>query len=289
MSKIDASLNLNLRLKAGNQLPADLLDRYGFSADGQRVSVLVQFNGETGPLVTAGLQIASRTDDVLTGDIAVSAIDALAALEGVVRIEGARLMHPMLDIATADAHLGNTRSPGIGTPPTAYRGRNVIVGLIDSGIDYTHASFRRADGSTRILRIWDQFLVPAAGEAAPAGYSYGVEYTDTQINSALGNASPHSVVRHRDRGAHGTHVAGIAAGNGRAAGTFAGVAPEADIIMVRNDSRGSDGTLQLANSVRTVDALHYIYSVAAALNRPVVVNQSQSMNVGPHDGTTLLE
>ena len=78
MSKIDASLNLNLRLKAGNQLPADLLDRYGFSADGQRVSVLVQFNGETGPLVTAGLQIASRTDDVLTGDIAVSAIDALA-------------------------------------------------------------------------------------------------------------------------------------------------------------------------------------------------------------------
>lgn len=289
MSKIDASLNLNLRLKAGNQLPADLLDRYGFSADGQRVSVLVQFNGETGPLVTAGLQIASRTDDVMTGDIAVSAIDALAALEGVVRIEGARLMHPMLDIATADAHLGNTRSPGIGTPPTAYRGRNVIVGLIDSGIDYTHASFRRADGSTRILRIWDQFLVPAAGEAAPAGYSYGVEYTDTQINSALGNASPHSVVRHRDRGAHGTHVAGIAAGNGRAAGTFAGVAPEADIIMVRNDSRGSDGTLQLANSVRTVDALHYIYSVAAALNRPVVVNQSQSMNVGPHDGTTLLE
>ena len=64
---------------------------------------------------------------------------------------------------------------------------------------------------------------------------------------------------------------------------------EADIIMVRNDSRGSDGTLQLANSVRTVDALHYIYSVAAALNRPVVINQSQSMNVGPHDGTTLLE
>jgi subtilisin family serine protease len=224
----------------------------------------------------------------VTGSIEVGSLDALAGTDGVLVVEGSRPMLRELDLAVVDS-----RANLVHTGPPGHRGTGVIVGIVDSGIDWTHDCFRRADGTTRILSIWDQFLTPQAGESNPPGFSYGVEYTRAQIDAALAGTGN---VRHTDgdtQVGHGTHVAGIAAGDGSAAGgpgnppagTFVGVAPEADIIVVANQG-GNPG---LGDSARTLDAINYIFQRAAAVNRPVVVNQSQGDNLGPHDGTSLLE
>jgi subtilisin family serine protease len=199
-----------------------------------------------------------------------------------------------------DRAVPEARVTAVHLGPPVRRGAGVIVGIIDSGINYQHPAFRRATGSTRILAIWDQRLVPQAGESSPAGFTFGVEYTSAQINAALATPTPLSLVRHKDSqipgdGFHGTHVAGIAAGNGRpfpagqAQGTFVGVAPDADIVVVANTRGRAQNERGLGDSADTLDAIQYILNVAASLGRPVAINQSQGDNVGPHDGTSLLE
>jgi subtilisin family serine protease len=191
-----------------------------------------------------------------------------------------------------DLSLTEIRANVVHTGPPGLRGAGVIVGIIDSGIDWRHETFRNPTLQTRILRIWDQSLVPQAGEASPAPFGYGVEYDSTRINTALTSPNPLNVVRHMDDNqGHGTHVAGIAAGdgspagNGRPASTFIGVAPEAEMIVVANRVT----TEALGDSATTLDAVQYIFNVAQAFGRPCVINLSQGDNIGPHDGTSLLE
>lgn len=253
----------------------------------ETVQVLAQFAGDPGQLASAGLTLRSISGDVVTGSIALSDIPKLAAIAQVERIEAARSMHPELDLSLVEC-----RANLVHTGPPGRRGAGVIVGICDSGCDFTHPSFRRPDGTSRILFLWAQGLVPIAGEAAPAGFGYGVEYSNAQINAALAGANPFAAVRHSDAGGHGTHVTGIAAGDGSAAGqgrpggTFIGVAPEADLIIVANASNGAEG---LGTSASTLDAVNYIFQHATTLTRPCVVNMSLGDNLGPHDGTTLLE
>ena len=251
------------------------------------VTVLAQFAGEPAQLAQAGLTVRSISGDVVTGTIALNKVAALAAIAEVERVEAARAMHLELDLSLVEC-----RANLVHTGPPGRRGAGVIVGICDSGCDFTHPSFRRADGSSRILFLWDQGLTAVAGEAAPAGFGYGVEYNNAQINAALATAAPFNSVRHRDPGGHGTHVTGIAAGDGsapgqgRPGGTFVGLAPEADIIVVANASNGNEG---LGSSASTLDAVNYMYQRAGTLTRPCAINMSLGDNLGPHDGTTLLE
>ena len=104
-------------------------------------------------------------------------------------------------------------------------GKGVIVSVIDYGIDYMHPDFRRADGKSRILYLWDQTV---AG-TPPDGFSGGSEYSNEQIDQAIQSLDPYSVVPSIDTGGHGTAVAGIAAGNGSENPDNIGVAPESDI------------------------------------------------------------
>lgn len=252
------------------------------------VVVLVQFAGEPALLEKAGLTIRGIAGDIVTGSIPIDKITALAEIAEVERVESARAMHAELDLSIVDcrANLAHVGPPG-------RRGAGVIVGIVDSGCDFTHPSFRRADGTSRILMIWDQGLARQAGESSPAGFGYGVEYSNAQINAALAAANPFATVRHQDSAPqHGTHVTGIAAGDGSAAGqgqpgnTFVGVAPEADIIVVASASNGAEG---LGTSANTLDAVNYIFQRAQARTQPCAVNMSLGDNLGPHDGTSLLE
>ncbi|WP_326980970.1 S8/S53 family peptidase [Chryseobacterium sp. MYb264] len=164
---------------------------------------------------------------------------------------------------------------------TAYNGTGVLVGIYDSGIDWKHPDFRKADDQTksRIVSIWDQTLTAQGTEAPPAGFATGVEYTRAQIEDEL-DGSPANFVRENDTNGHGSHVAGTVAGNGMgiADNRHKGFATNADIVFVK----GGNGSFPTTN---TINALTYFKNVATALNKPIVVNMSIGGQGSAHDGT----
>lgn len=172
-------------------------------------------------------------------------------------------------------------------------GQGVLVAVIDSGIDYTLEDFRNSDGTTRIRAIWDQSLRPREGESAPNGYEIGVEYTKEVIDEALKAQTPAErgkLMAIRDTTGHGTAVAGIAAGNGRGAGTdyrrYAGAAPESELLIVKLGNPSSDGFPRTTELMMGID---YVIRKALAYQMPVAVNISFGNTYGSHDGTSLLE
>ncbi len=185
-------------------------------------------------------------------------------------------------------------------------GKGVLCGLADSGIDWRHPDFCNPDGTTRIIAIWDQTLRPdaARGMYPPAGYDRGVEFTKEQIDAALKLPTPAVVIEEEpngqqdndlsqyvrltgDNSGHGTHVAGIMAGNGRASGgRYRGVAYESDLIVVKlgvSQEEGFPGTVEL------LMAVDYMMRTARRLNLPLALNLSFGNNYGSHSGTSLLE
>lgn len=169
-------------------------------------------------------------------------------------------------------------------------GQGILIGIIDSGIDYANADFRDADGNTRIRFLWDQSLNPEPGESAPKGYEIGVEYTSEQIDEALQENSVTERmkrVRSRDVSGHGTAVTGVAAGNGgNSNGRYAGVATESELLVVKL------GTPDVEGFPRTTElmlALDYVIRKALELRMPAAVNLSFGNTYGSHDGTSLVE
>lgn len=295
MPKIDPRLQLMM----GAEVPHETLSWEGAPIsplstrvvphEPRRVRVMVRYTGEVQDVAALGIHIRSVAGDVLTGEVAIDQLSVLESAPNVRYVEAPRALVPDLDWSAAQvgATLVHTQAL-LGSRP--YTGRGVIVGIIDNGIDFTHPDFRNPDGSSRILYLWDQSLMPIGSEHSPPEFGYGVEYTKDQIDAVLAGRVARSHVRHQDNAGHGTHVAGIAAGNGqgtgdgRPAGTYVGMAPEADIIFVHNVLGGAT----LADSVQTLEAMDYIFRRAVALGRPAVINLSQGMNGGSHDGTSLL-
>jgi subtilisin family serine protease len=259
--------------------------------DSPTASVFIKFRGDINRIERLGAKVRSIAGDIATTTIPLDSISALEADDDILFIELSRPAFPDLDdsvpLIEADTHHS-------ATPPIT--GAGSIVGIIDYGMDFHHPDFRDpTTGNTRVLWLWHQD--PPAGTsgtagAAPAPWGYGLEYSGTDINNDLtsvdpvtGDPTPYSVVDHRAGvGVHGTHVAGIAAGNGAGDGVHIGVAPGVDIIFV--DTVGS-GTLAVADLTQISDALNYIFTRAGAT--PCVVNLSLGDNLGPHDGTSLAE
>jgi subtilisin family serine protease len=161
----------------------------------------------------------------------------------------------------------------------------VIVGVIDSGIDWRHPDFINPDGTSRILAIWDYFdesyqssngkIGTIGPKLSPQGKNlWGTIYTNAQINAALKGTG---TVNTSDVSGHGTAVAGTAAGNGRASdGKYAGVAPQADLIIVRASECDS-----FAN---WIPGAEWIIRTAKEYKKPVVINQSFGGHSSAHDG-----
>ena len=163
-------------------------------------------------------------------------------------------------------------------------GENVIVAVLDSGIDYFLPEFRNADGQTRILAIWDQAGTADVeqGRLPPSGYREGVLYTREMINEALalGRESGQKLVPVLDLSGHGTAVAGVAAGTGM------GVAPKADLLIVRLGTPQRDSFPRTTQLMRGID---YAVKLGVELNKPVAVNISFGNTYGDHQGNSLLE
>ena len=206
----------------------------------------------------------------------------LARDEQVRYIDPGNRNYPVLDVSVPETGAAMLHSGFLNNTP--YRGKGAIILIYDTGIDWKHLDFRDPEDTTktRILYIWDQTLSRITGEKPPAGFSRGVEYTKAHIEDEL-DGSPEGFVRTKDINGHGTHVAGIAAGNGLALESkYVGMAPEADIIVVKGGDEHFDELL-------IIEGLRYAQAKAQELGRPIVVNLSLGGQQGPHDGTRAYE
>lgn len=169
------------------------------------------------------------------------------------------------------------------------KGQGVLIGFLDTGIDYTNSIFKYADNTTKIASIWDQTVI---SDNFPEHTFYGTEYSREQINQALRSENPYEIVPTRDEVGHGTMLAGIAAGNEVPENDFYGVAPEAELIVVKlkpakSYLRDFFGIPQGAVCYQENDilfAIQYIRDTALKLNRPAVICVALGTSQGAHDG-----
>ncbi|QHI73982.1 S8 family serine peptidase [Aminipila terrae] len=166
-------------------------------------------------------------------------------------------------------------------------GANVLIGFVDTGIDYTLDVFRNEDGTSKIKFIYDQ-SIPGT---PPADFPLGTEYTNEQINSALASDTPYEIVPHIDVDGHGTFLASIAAG--RPVDNFIGAAPDSEIIMVKLKKTYPFYLDRFCVPVEQENAfsatsvmlgVQYILQKAEELNRPVVICVGLGSNYDSHDG-----
>ncbi len=249
-------------------------------ASTETIHILLQADNKVN-LEPFGFRETSRAGDIAAGMVPSDRLEQLKAEKGIGLIEATRYIKDELD--NSILALGLQESFDSRKFPS--RGQGALIGIIDSGFELTHPSFRNFDSTTRILAAWDQTASDPSGTKSPKPFKYGVEYSRSDIEKRISNHDPPLIIRNDPgAGAHGTAVAGIAAGNGMPFGIYEGVAPEAELILVsyRND-------VQIGGSAFVLDAIAYILSVARSEKKPVVINLSQGDNLGAHDGSSLLE
>jgi subtilisin family serine protease len=285
-----------LQRRAGRPGDADGLP---VPADG-RITVRLQYTGDLATIVPLGFTpVSEDAPGHAIGGIDLNDVERLVASDQVVALQFGEPRTPMLDLSIPDVRADEVWTLTAGTF-TGTTGKEVLVAVIDSGIDWRHDFFLSslAPKTTRILRIWDQGLIASGAEKTPLGAGlagapdYGVEYTDAHINAQLQGVGGALPVRHVDCVGHGTHVASIAAGDGRGPYTHVGVAPEADIIVVKHlDTQASpSGPLgPIGPDQLFIDSVNYVLQVADDLGKPVVINLSFGSSLGPHDGFTNVE
>lgn len=172
------------------------------------------------------------------------------------------------------------------------RGRGILMGFIDTGIDYMQQVFRYEDGTSKIRFLYDQSVIGTP----PAGFFIGTEYTNEQINQAITSENAYDIVPQRDTDGHGTFLASVAAG--RETGDFIGAAPDTELIVVKL-KKARPYYLDLFavpknqenafGSAAVMLGVEYILKKAAELKRPVVICLGIGSNLGSHDGYSIFE
>lgn len=178
--------------------------------------------------------------------------------------------------------------------PLSLVGKGVVLCFIDTGVDYTNAVFRDANGGSRILAIWDQSIQDGT---PPEGFLYGSEYTREDINRALGAENPYAIVPSQDENGHGTSIAGVAAGSTLDGGyVYQGAAPEADLVIVKlkeckpylRDFYLVPEGVPAYQENDIMLAVKYADSFARVFERPVVICLGLGTNMGDHKGNSYL-
>lgn len=238
------------------------------------ISYLEQFPDSTYQLIvpfTAIIRVP--TQQITDYTIAQLGYRAIPTLSGIIS-------HPALEAS------GITRVRNI--PALNLRGQGVLIGIADTGIDYTNPIFRYADNTTKIAALWDQTIV---GENNVSNTYYGTEYTREQINQALQSSDPYEVVPSRDVIGHGTMLAGIAAGNEVPERDFSGVVPDAEFVIVKLKPAKqnikefwrvpSNTICYQENDIAF--GLEYLEMTANKIGRPMSICLALGSSLGSHD------
>lgn len=279
--KLENQLNLALDVdEATREKTLDL--NIGYSRETRTWELIVKYSGDIGRIAEElGIIVVPLQNEYAIITIREDYIDLLSNYEEIEYIEKPKGMF----FAVNEGRSASCINP-LQTSLYDLFGRGVLVAVIDSGIDYAHPDFRNEDGTTRIIDLWDQTI---AGNP-PEGYSIGTLYTAEEINEALQAPSVSerlSIVPSTDLSGHGTHVAGICAGNGRASnGLYRGVASLSNLLIVK---LGNAIGNSFPRTTQLMQGIDYAVKRAIELNMPLAINISFGNNYGSHDGNSLLE
>jgi minor extracellular serine protease Vpr len=270
------SYNLQQLLLQSNHTGSSVYFKNG-PASTELIGALIKVNPSVSmdAMTRLGVKVGTKAGNIWTVRIPFASLVSFTRLKGIQYIQMDEVVSLNLDVARRSSRVDSVHQ-GIQLP-MAYSGKNVVVGVIDAGFDYTHPTFYDTLGNRlRIKKVWEQ---KNAG-IPPAGYSYGNELADTVAILAKGTELKTFT--------HGTHVSGIAAGSGYGSlnnSKLRGIAYESDLVFVGIRPERSEWIGMGMSSI--IDGIQYIYNYAFSVGKPAVVNLSWGSPVGPHDGSSL--
>lgn len=180
-------------------------------------------------------------------------------------------------------------------PDFNLRGEGVLIGIVDTGINYTLPAFKKPDGTTKIHSIWDQTIQSEMGY--PFQTHYGTEYSEEQINRAIGEENPSTVVPSTDDNGHGSMLAAVAAGTEDKRNGFFGVAPSSELVVVKLKQAKKylrefylipNGAICFQEN-DIMSGVHYCIETARLMGRPIAICMGMGTSQTGHDGTIPLE
>ena len=240
------------------------------SAESITVIASGQFSAEA--LVERGARVRWQRGDLAILTVEPGLLEEVAGTPGLLYLEAGVKSRPVADVSIPDVGGIAARNA------SGLAGRGVLIGIIDSGIDWRHQDFITPEGESRIRAILDL--------SEPGAYYGGTMVTAAQIKAAL---TAGTELPTHDYSGHGTHVAGIAAGDGSSGaglGSYAGMAPEAGLVIVK---ASRDPFVSEFSSEDQMIAIGFIDSVATAAGMPCIINLSFGTTFGAHDGTAAVE
>lgn len=283
--KIENLLNLSIDTPEVQRMKSLNLN-VGFQQETRTWELIVKYNGSLNKLKETGILVEELIGGYAILTVPEDMVEGLATLQEIEYIEKPK----RLFFSVAENKEKSCISPVTERNPFL-SGEGTIVAIIDSGIDYTNPGFCKEDGSSRIIALWDQSILPdeEKGLVPPEGFYMGAEFRKEQIDKALKEKDPikrYQLVPSVDVSGHGTAVAGIAAGNGQnSGGYYAGVAPKSNLLIVKLGILGDS----FPRTTELMRALTYVVREAQKQNMPIAINLSFGNTYGAHDGTSLLE
>ena len=255
--KIENQLNLALDATNEEREKSNEL-AVGYNEDEREWELIIRYSGELDEIRNTSVNVIPLLAGYAIIRIKESRIDELAMLRQVEYIEKPKSLYFQIVNGKRVSCISSIQQ-GI----EGLYGQGTLIGVIDSGIDFSLNEFKNPNGTTRIRNIWDQTLTPIEGEQSPAGYDLGVEYSEEQINEAIN-------VRTRDFSGHGTAVAAIAAG----------VAPQSQLIVVKMGNPQRGGFPRTTEMMLGID---YVIRKGIEYQMPVAINLSIGNTYGSHE------
>lgn len=270
--KSDNSLSLALEIPQEELMKSQGL-MTGFDSEEDVWELIVRYTGNLDKVREInGVDVRELSNGYAVLNVKKELIDEVANVEEITYIEKPTALIFSLLRGKQASCINEVQQTFANNENNGLFGEGVIVGIADSGIDFTHEAFRNQDGTTRILNLWDQ--------------TNDRVYNAEEINEALKSENPYESVNSVDYSGHGTHVAGIAAGNfAENKNDNLGIATKSSLVIVK---MALAGERSFPRTTQLMEAVDYMIKVAESYKMPLAMNLSFGNSYGSHDGTSLL-
>ncbi len=279
--QLSASTQLYLWKQTKNKRPA-ILPECVYRQDAQHntyISTFIQVQPgfkETS-LTPLGAKVGTKAGNIWTVHVPLQNVNQFTQINGIKYIDMDQPVAVAMDTARKMTRVDSVHK-GYNLPQ-AFSGKNVVVGIIDLGYDYTHPTlYDTSYANYRVKRVWEEKTIGTP----PSGFSYGAEFADS--------ASIITKAYDVNNFTHGAHVAGIAGGSGAGGNAgnstrYRGMAYNSDLVLV---SINPTSAYWLSTGMADMlDGMNYIFNYASSVSKPAIANLSWGNPLGPRDGNSL--